>query len=98
MNKPVNPPNGGSLNQIVIWAPRWHDRTVLVADRRLLAHNEILIKHKDSNGTLMFPRPFYLSGKFAKSFPLEQMKTKSGGEIAVRAIPLSELEKEVLDV
>jgi hypothetical protein len=92
MNEPVNPSNEGSLNKIVIWEPRWHDRVVLVADRRLLVHNEVIIEHKD------FPRPFYLSGKFARSFPLEQMKTKNGGEIAVRAIPLSELEKEVIDV
>lgn len=80
------------MNQIHIWAPRWHDRVVLIADRRLLAHNEIIIEHKD------FPAPFYISGKVAKSFPLEQMNTKSGGTIAVRAIPLKELEKEVLDV
>jgi hypothetical protein len=93
MDEPVNPPSGGSLNQITIWEPRWHDRTVLIADRKLLAHNEVIIEHKD------FPRPFYLSGTFAKSFPLEQMSTKkSGGKIAVRAIPLSELEREIIDV
>lgn len=91
MNKPENPVRSGSLNQIVIWSPRWHDRVVLIADHRLLAHNEVIIEHKD------FPRPLYLSGTFAKSFPLEQMKTKNGGEIGVRVIPLVELEKEVLD-
>jgi hypothetical protein len=79
------------MNQILIWEPRWHDRTVLVADRRLLEHNEIVISHKD------FPAPLYISGKQAKEFPLEQMKTKTGGTIAVRAIPLAELEKEVIN-
>lgn len=80
------------MNSILIFAPRWHDKTVLIADRRLLAHNEIIIEHKD------FPAPFYISGRVAKSFPLEQMSTKSGGVIAVRAVPISELEKEIIDV
>lgn len=79
------------MNVITIWEPRWHDRTVLVADKRLLSHNQIVIEHKD------FPAPFYLTGERAKSFPLEQMPTKSGGVIAVRAIPLTELEKEIID-
>jgi hypothetical protein len=79
------------MNQITIWEPRWHDRTVLIADRRLLAHNEIIIEHKD------FPAPFYLTAERARSFPLEQMSTKTGGTIAVRAIPLAELEREVID-
>ena len=89
MSKPENPDKPGSFT---IWEPRWHDRVVLIADHRLLAHNEVIIEHKD------FPEPFYLSGKFAKSFPLEQMRTEKGGEIAVRAIPLIELEKEVIYV
>lgn len=78
------------MNQILILAPRWHDKVVLVAERRLLAHNEIIIEHKD------FPAPFYLTGKKAREFPLEQMATKAGGTIAVRAVPLVELEKEVI--
>lgn len=82
----------GQLNTISIWEPRWHDRTALIADRKLLAHNEIIIEHKN------FPAPFYLTAERAREFPLEQMPTKSGGTIAIRAVPLSELEKEILDV
>lgn len=81
-----------ALNQITILEPRWHDRVVLVADRRLLVHNEIIIEHRD------FPAPFYLMGKIARSFPLEQMATRAGGTLAVRAIPIVELEKETINI
>lgn len=82
--------NKDGINQILIWEPRWHDRTVLIAERKIMDSNEVIIQHKD------FPKPFYLSGRKAKEFPLEQMGTKAGGTIAVRAIPISELEKEEL--
>lgn len=78
------------INQILIWEPRWHDRVVLVADRRILPENEVLIQHRE------FPRSFYITGEEARKYPLEQMRTKQGSTIAVRAIPLSELEKEVI--
>lgn len=80
------------MNQIHIIEPRWHDRVALIADRKLVTHNEIIIDHKD------FPRPFYLSGKIAREYPLMQMPTKNGGTIAVREVPLSVLEKESIDV
>lgn len=83
--------NKNGINQILIWEPRWHDRTVLVAERRIMDENEVIVQHKD------FPKPYYLSGSHAREFPLEQMKTKAGGEIAVRAIPLAELEKEIIE-
>lgn len=80
------------MNQILIWQPRWSTRDVLLAERRILAENEVVIDHKD------FPTPFYITGERARQFPLEQMKTKLGGTIAVRAVPLSELEQEVLAI
>ena len=79
-----------NINQILIYEPRWHDRVVLVADRRILPENEVIIQHHD------FPRSFYITGEEARKHPLEQMRTKQGSTIAVRAIPLSELEKERL--
>lgn len=78
------------MNQILVWEPRWHDRTVLIADYRLFEHNEVVISHKD------FPKPLYLSKERARQFPLEQMKTKRGGRIAVRVIPIDELVKETI--
>lgn len=78
------------MNQILVWEPRWHDKVVLVADYRLFEHNEVIISHKD------FPSPYYLTRERARQFPLEQMETKRGGTIAVRAIPIDELAKEVI--
>lgn len=78
------------MNQIVIFEPRWHDRKVLIMDRRLQADNEIIIEHKD------FPNPFYISAKRAREYPLVDMKTKSGGVVQMREVPLTELEKEVI--
>lgn len=90
--------NNGQMkpNQITIWAPRWRDRTVLVADRKLVEHNEIVIEYKDAKGDRLWPRPLYITGERAKSFPLESMSTKSGGVISIRAIPLDELEREII--
>lgn len=79
------------MNQILILQPRWHDRVVLLAERRLLSHNEVVIKHRE------FPAAMYITGERARQFPLEQMKTRNGGTLAVRAVPLAELEKEVIN-
>lgn len=76
------------MNQILILSPRWHDKVVLLAERRLLTHNEVVINHHE------FPEPLYISGERAREFPLEQMKTKAGGYIGVRAVPLDELTQE----
>lgn len=77
-----------SGNPISIWEPRWRDRTVLIADHRLQDHNQVTIEHKE------FPHPYYLSGRVARRFPVEQMATKKGGFIDVRVIPITELQKE----
>lgn len=86
------------VNQIIIWEPRWRDRRVLVADRRICPENEIIIIAKDKDGRPYFPESFYITDTQAKKYPLEMMNTKSGYKIAVRAIPLDDLEKEILDV
>ena len=80
------------MSRYFIKEPRWHDRVVLLADKRLDRHNEVIIQHKD------FPKPYYITRERAQSYPLEQMKTKAGGLLAVRAVPLDELTKEVIDI
>lgn len=79
------------MNQIRIIAPRWHDRVVLVAERRIMGVNEIVIDHQD------FPNPFYLTAEEARKWPLQDMATKAGGTIQVRAIPLEQLKQEVIN-
>lgn len=86
------------MNRIIIWEPRWSTKDVLVADGKLFTNNEVVITAKDAKGERYFPNPFYISGKRAKEFPLEEMPTKAGGKLAVRAIPLDELTKERIDV
>ena len=52
----------------------------------------IVIKHKE------YPNPLYISGEKARSFPLEEMKTKAGGIVRVRAVPLQDLLEEVIPI
>lgn len=80
------------MTQIDIWQPRWHDRVVLVADHKITADNEVVIHHHN------YPHPLYMSGEWARQWPLENLKTKSGGNMPVRAIPLDELLKERIEV
>lgn len=80
------------MNQIEILEPRWHDRIVLIADHKIVDDNEVVIRHKN------YPHPIYMNGKWAKQFPLEDLKIRSGGKMKVRAVPLDELLKERIDV
>lgn len=79
------------MNQILIYEPVWHDRSISINDKRIMKDNEVTIQHKD------FPTPYYMSGDWAREFPLEPMETKYG-TIMVRRIPISELEKEIVYV
>lgn len=70
---------------IEIWAPRWKDRTVLVADWKIQAGRniiDILASRKD--GTRFYPLPFVADGKWLKSLEL----TPKG----MRVVPLGELQ------
>lgn len=78
------------MNKIRVWEPRWSTRDVLIADYKIEAHNEINIDWHE------FPDPIYLSGERARTFPLEDMKTKNGSTIKMRAIPIDEIKKEVI--
>jgi hypothetical protein len=80
------------MNTIEILEPRWHDRVVLVADHKIAVDNEVIIHHHN------YPHPIYMNGFWAKQFPLEDLKIKSGGKMKVRAIPLDELIKERIEV
>lgn len=80
------------MSRFFILEPRWHDRVVLLADKRLDKDNEVIIQHKE------FTKPFYITGRVAKGYPLEDMNTKAGGVLKVRAVPIGELRKERIDV
>lgn len=80
------------MNEIHIWEGRWSSGDVLIADHKLLADNLIVVENGYGEGR------YYLAGSVAKRYPLEDLKTKDGGTMRVRAVPLSELAKETLDV
>lgn len=80
----------GDVQIIRILEPRWHDRTVLVADWKLADNNYVLIEHSD------FPDAFYLTKKRAQEFPIQKMETKGGKMVEMRVIPIEELQKEMI--
>lgn len=67
--------------------PRWHDRVVLIAEHKIARDNVIRFTEAPT-----MPGDYTISGEHAKSFPLEKFKTRAGGVMPVRAIPLSVLE------
>ena len=50
-------------NLFKIKAPRWKDRTVLLADWKVGTHNEIRIEAARKDGVKFFPEPLYISGE-----------------------------------
>lgn len=59
-------------NTIIILAPRWRDRTILVADWKIATENQIIITAKRVNGSLFYPNPIIVSGAKLKTYPTEK--------------------------
>lgn len=73
-------------NKFDIWTPKYSTGVVKLADYKIGTHNEVkFVKTKDINS-------YYVSGSKAKSFPLIPMKTKAGGTLMMREVPINELE------
>lgn len=81
-----------SVNHIVIFAPRWHDRKLLVADWKIGEKNMIEVTARNKNGDLHFPRKFFGLGADLKKYPLEDIPTKNGQTAKMRVIPIDDLE------
>lgn len=71
----------------VIYNPRWRDRQVLIADFRIGTHNQIEFPKAKSLAGL-----WYISGREAKTYPVERMQTRAGGSIVMRVVPLDALQ------
>lgn len=76
-----------------IHAERYHDKRVLLADGRLAdkklgGNNYVIIEAKGTDGKRYYP-DLYISTKNARKYPAEEMDTRAGGTIKVRAVPLS---------
>ena len=74
---------------ITIWEPRWKDRKVLIARYRIPcgADFEIEIKKSAAKGI------YKVTNDLVCKSPIEMMKTKTGRQIQMRAVPLDELER-----
>lgn len=77
-----------AIQKFEVWQPRWRDRSVLLADFKIGAHNVITFPKTPS-----YAGEWYISGENAKHFPIEPMKTKSGTTMIMRCVPLGELER-----
>lgn len=76
-----------ACNVLTILAPRWKDRTVLLADWKIGLHNEIRITASRKDGSLFFPQPFYMSGEKVKTYPTQQHSQRR-----VYIVPIDDLE------
>ena len=72
---------------IEIKAPRWKDKTILVADWKVGADNEIIIKATNKSGERYYPKSYYMSGEKIKTYPKQP---HSIGEVYI--VPLQDLE------
>lgn len=59
------------MNPIEIFAPRWKDRTILVADWKIGAKNLINITCKKASGERYYPNPIEVSGEKLREYPVE---------------------------
>lgn len=71
------------LHGFSIWSPRYHDKTVLLAVRKVGEHNKVVFTKADSMGT----SPYFISGKIAK-----RGKKVSNGTIDCYAVKLDDLQ------
>lgn len=78
------------MNRIRILEPRWKDRTLLIADWKIGADNQIVVENKN------YPQPFYASGEKLKTYPIQMIQTKSGSNAPMRIVPLAELSTDLV--
>lgn len=72
---------------IEIKAPRWKDKTILIADWKVGTDNEIVITATNKDGNRYYPKSFYMSGDKIKSYPKQSHSVRE-----VFIIPISDLE------
>jgi len=69
-------------SKIIVWAPRYKDRKVLIAKYKVGNHNEIIFEKAKH----LLDMKFYMSGQQITSYPLED-----NGKIACYAVPMDDL-------
>lgn len=79
------------MNHIEVKAPRWRDRTVLVAKFRVATNNQIEITAKRKDGTRYFPEAYEMDGKDLMKYPIHHMTSKSGNDVEMLVVPIDDL-------
>ena len=74
---------------IVIREPRYRDRTVLLARYRLPAGQSVYVRIMRGS----YCGLYIASNDAIIKAPIEEMKTKQGKTISMRAVPLDDLER-----
>lgn len=74
---------------IEIKSPRYHDRTVLLARYRLPAGQGVDVKILYG----AYKGLYKVSNKAIVNSPIEEMKTKAGRMMSMRAVPLDAMER-----
>lgn len=74
---------------LIIKAPRYHDRTVLLARYKLPCGQGIEVKILEG----AYKGLYYVSNENICNSPIETMKTKAGKNMLMRAVPLDKLER-----
>lgn len=74
------------MNKISIWAPRWKDRKVLIADWKIGMKNEITITCTNAKGDRRYPEPFIMSGEKLATYPVVNHEHGK-----MREVPLDDL-------
>lgn len=70
------------LTTIPVWHPRYHDNKVLIATKKVRAHNRIIFTKAKS----LLGKEFYISSERIKKYPKE-----SNGVLQCYAVPLEDL-------
>lgn len=74
---------------IMIKAPRYRDRSVLLAKYKLSCGQGATVQILEG----AYKGLYYVSNENICNSPIETMKTKSGKEMLMRAVPLDKLER-----
>lgn len=74
---------------IIIKSPRYRDRTVLLARYKLPCGQDVTVKITEG----AYKGVYKVSNDIICNSPIEEMETKQGKTIAMRAIPLDAMER-----
>jgi hypothetical protein len=78
-------------NEIRIKAPRWRDRTILVAPWKVQYKNTIIIEAKRRDGSLFYPEPIVVWGATIGKCPKTPIQTRTGNTVLMHVVKLDDI-------